>query len=331
MSREKKLPWNNIKDGLQEALQYMQGRQQGKIKSLQTPWPKFNDAGIDGLEWNTTTIIGGRPGTGKSLLKDQIIREGFKLNSTEDFRVLDVSLEMHPRVTAIREFSGTIGRSYKYLLSAENKGKVTDADLLKCYDYAKSRKDVPVNIISTPCTITQFREYVQQYMETYSKPINNINTLTKTLITIDHSLLFKLDAFEKNKMEMINNLGEALTDLKRKYPIAFIVLSQLNRNVESHERNEDGKFSNYITGADFFGSDALLQHADLQVGINKPANQKIRFYGPERYIIEDEKVLVFHFLKCRNGDTRMSFFRAQFAEMRIEEMETPPQQEFKKK
>jgi hypothetical protein len=65
----------------------------------------------------------------------------------------------------------------------------------------------------------------------------------------------------------------------------------------------------------------------LVVGINKPAKQKIRFYGPDRYIIDDDNTLVLHFLKCRNGDTRMSFFKAEFDKMRIVEMTTPATQQ----
>ena len=67
-----------------------------------------------------------------------------------------------------------------------------------------------------------------------------------------------------------------------------------------------------------------LQHADMLIGINRPAKQKIRFYGPDRYIIEDDKTLVFHFLKARNGDARMSFFKAEFERMEVSEM-NPPQ------
>jgi hypothetical protein len=44
-------------------------------------------------------------------------------------------------------------------------------------------------------------------------------------------------------------------------------------------------------------------------------------------MIEDDRVIVLHFLKCRNGDTRLSFFRAEFEKMKIVEMPTPPQQE----
>ena len=69
----------------------------------------------------------------------------------------------------------------------------------------------------------------------------------------------------------------------------------------------------------------MLQHADTLIGINRPAKQKIRFYGPDRYLIEDDKTLVLHFLKARNGDARMSFFKAAFERMEIEEMNTPEQ------
>jgi hypothetical protein len=34
-----------------------------------------------------------------------------------------------------------------------------------------------------------------------------------------------------------------------------------------------------------------------------------------------------HFLKARNGDNRMSFFKAQFEKMSVTEMETPATQE----
>jgi len=107
----------------------------------------------------------------------------------------------------------------------------------------------------------------------------------------------------------------------------FICLSQLNRNIDNPDRAIDGKYGNYILESDIFGSDAMLQHADTLIGINRPAKQKIRFYGPDRYIIENDRTLVLHFLKARNGDARMSFFKAKFEQMQIEEMQTPGQQE----
>ena len=318
--------WNSQREGFQESLKYLQGRMQGHIKSLKTPWPKFNDATTDGIEWNTFTVIGGRPASGKTLIAEQIVRESFPLNPGENFRVLQFQFEMLARTSAIREYSSVIGKSYKYLCSAD--GKLSDADLQKCYDYAKAKVKYPIDIVEKPCTVDEFKQIIGEYMLEHAKYDSENNMiLTKVLITIDHSLLFKKAPNEKDKQDMLNNLGEAITLLKRQWPVAFILLSQLNRNIDSPDRSEEGKYGNYVLESDIFGSDAILQHADTVIGINRPAKQKIRYYGPDRYVIEDDRVIVLHFLKCRNGDTRLSFFRAEFEKMMIVEMNTPPQQE----
>jgi replicative DNA helicase len=322
--------WKNQKEGFADSLHYLKGRMEGSIKSIKTPWDKFNDATTDGLEWHSMTVIGGRPGSGKTLIKDQIVREAFKLNPNESFRVLEFQFEMLARTSAIREYSSVLGKSYKYLCSAD--GKLTTEDLQICYDHAKERVKLAIDIVEEPITVNELREVIVDYMQ--HNMITNESgdyEYTKTIVTLDHSLLLKKAPFEKDKFDTLYNLGEAITELKRKYPIAFIILTQLNRGIDNPERNEDGKYGNYILESDIFGSDALLQHADTLIGINRPGKQKIKLYGPDRYLIEDDKVLVLHFLKCRNGDNRMSFFRAEFARMRIAEMPTPPQQEKRSK
>lgn len=323
------LPWNSQREGFLDSLNYMKGRQEGRIKSLKTPWDKFNDATTDGLEWHSMTVIGGRPGSGKTLIKDQIVREAFKLNQGESFRVLEFQFEMLARTSAIREYSSVLGKSYKYLCSAD--GKLTTEDLQKCYQHAVERVKYPIDVVENPITVNELKDIVQQYMNFHAirDEDKNFVAYCKTVVTLDHSLLLKKAPFEKDKYDTLYNLGEAITELKRKFPIAFIILTQLNRGIDNPERNEDGRYGNYILESDIFGSDALLQHADTLVGINRPGKQKIKLYGPDKYLIEDDRILVLHFLKCRNGDNRMSFFRAEFEKMRISEMETPPKQERK--
>ena len=316
MSLSEKL-WGGQHQAFNDALKYMKNRQSGLEKSIYTPWPKFNDATVDGLEWNSLTVIAARPGSGKTLIKDQIIRESFVLNPHDDFRVLEFQFEMVGRNSAIREFTSVTGKPYKELTSA-NGGKLSDAVLNQCYEYAKTRVKYPVDVISTPLTVNQMREQVDMYMDAHNGK--------KTIITLDHTLLVKRAPYQKDRLDMLFELGEFFTQCKRDYPCLFIVLSQLNRNVEDPERAVDGKYGNYITEQDIFGSDAMLQHADTLIGVNRPAHRKIRFYGPDRFIIEDDSVLVFHFLKARNGDTRMSFFKGLFSQMEIVEMQTPPTQ-----
>ena len=333
MNKKITTPWKSQNNGFAEAINYMTKRKAGLITSIKTPWAKFNDATIDGLEWNTINIIAGRPGTGKTCIKDLIITEAHNLNPNEKFRVLEFQLEMHPRVTALRRYSSKTRTSYKQLCSAE--GIVDDAIIEQCKQYAINNSNAPIDVVDTSVTVDEFEQIIDKYMEDFHfvETVNqaddssiSIKRHTKTIITLDHSILLKKASNEKDKQETLHNLGERLTKLKKKYPVIFIILSQLNRNVESLDRNEDGKYGNYILTSDIFGGDALLQHADIVVGLNLPGKYNIKFYGPERFIIADKRVLVMHFLKCRNGETGMSFFNTEFEYMIINEALTPPKQ-----
>jgi replicative DNA helicase len=323
--------WKSQKEGFQESLNYMRGRQNGTIKSFTTPWPKFNDAGTGGIEWSTTTIIAARPAGGKTLVLNQIVREAFPLNPGEDFNILKFELEMLARTSAIREYSGIIGRSYKYLCSAD--GTLTDEDLEKCFQYAQQAVKYPIDIVEEAVTVEEFIDIVRAYMEAHvlrdaeGKLIldkQGRKQYKKTLISFDHSVLLKKGQWDKSKTDTLYEFGAAVTMLKKQYPIAFIILSQLNREVENPDRCEPGKYGNYINTSDVFGSDALLQHADVLVALDRPYLRRIQIYGPDRYIIDSPDIMVWHFLKCRNGDPRRSFFRAEFERMSAVEMAPPP-------
>ena len=321
-------PWKQQKESYLAALQYIRDRQSGLIKSIHTPWSCFNDATVDGFEWHSMIVIAGRPGTGKTTIKDQIIREAIPLNPHITFNILEFQFEMVGKTSAIRQFSAVTGKTYKHICSAD--GQLTAEELNECVAYAKTRVKMPIDIVDEPCTVNEIKEIVDMWFEANAVVINGQKFYTPGIITLDHSILVRKAAFEKDKMDTLYNLGECITEQKKKYPSIWIVLSQLNRGVDTPERNEDSKYGNYINDSDIFGADALLQHADTVVAFNKPGAKKIRFYGPEEHIIDDSKVLVAHFLKARNGDTRMSFFRAEFERMRIVEIPEPPQRERKK-
>ena len=327
--------WRTQRESFIESLSYLKGRQSGQITSLKTPWSKFNDATTDGIEWHSTTVIGARPATGKTLIKDLIIVGAFKLNPMMNFRVLEFQFEMLGKNSAIREYSQHIEKSYKYLCSAD--GKLTNEDFEKCKAYAKAKLQYPIDVIEESCNVQEFREAIEEYMLLHSSMITQRNGTTgkdeavrvykNTIVTLDHSLLLDNSPYGDD-MSMLKALGKTVTALKRKYPIAFIILSQLNRNIDAPERNEDGKYGNFILPSDIFGSDALLQHADTLIGLNLPGKQKLNYYGVERFIInQDPTILAMHFLKCRNGETGTAFFRTMFHKMKIEELPPPPKQE----
>lgn len=334
-----KLRWKDQREAFIESLKYMRGRRNGTITSILTPWQSFNNATTDGIEWHSTTVIGARPATGKTLVKDLLVRGAFNLNPLMPLRVLEFQFEMVGRVSAIRQYSELTGLTYKELCSV---GHPLDEVIFdKCKAYAIEKSKLPINIVEEPCNILEFREIIEEYMEVNStmQPVKEIvevdgkkvekevmkKVYSNTIITVDHSLLFKKGPGEKDKNDTLFLLGETVTALKRKYPIAFIILSQLNRNIDSPERNEDGKYGNFILGSDIFGADALLQHADTLIGLNRPGQQKLRYYGVERYIIDtNPNILAMHFIKCRNGEGGVAFFDTFFENMTIKERAAPP-------
>jgi replicative DNA helicase len=314
------------RESLKKGLMKIKARRTGKLPSLISSWPKFNDAFCDGLEWRTITVVGARPGTGKTLFMDQLVSDIIKNNSNQEYRVLKFQMEMVDETSAIRKFGLITGADYNTLMSKD--GKLVDRRIYeKCVEYYhQSTSEDIINVIYDVCTINEMCATIHHEFERNKNPDGTFGNL---LVTIDHSALFKVDRGQKDKFGMLGALGEALTMMKKKYPVAFVVLSQLNRNIDDPKRQIEGTYGNYVLDSDIYGSDALLQHADVVMGINKPAVRKIRKYGPEKFIIEDPETLVFHFLKSRNGTTRTSFFKLNRLTMRIEEMNTPARETLK--
>jgi replicative DNA helicase len=316
----KKNPWIHVSETFDLAIDTMEKRKTGEVQSIKTPWESFNDAGMDGIEWNSMVVIGARPGQGKTLVADMITREAFKLNFGQDFAVLKLQFEMLGRTTAMRELSAELRRSVKYLNSAEKVGgvvqKVSEADITKAKHYALTQKFREEYIIETAMTPAGIEKAVRDFAKFIGKPF---------IITLDHSMLVVKDASEKDKLETLQNLGAMMTKLKRQLPIIWIVLTQLNRSIDDASRQEKaGSHSNYPNEADVFGSDALLQHTDILVAINRPSRYNLAIYGPEQFEVTSRELLAFHFLKVRSGTPRISFFLSEFEKMSIRECPPPP-------
>jgi replicative DNA helicase len=302
--------WRHISEVYMEGLEYMHDRREGLITSIRTPWYEWNDAMMDGIEWNTINVIAGRPGSGKTLIANQITREAFALNPSEQLAILECQWEMVGRNQALREISGALGRTLRDLNSVD--AKLSREEMEAAQNYCLSRGHLPVYTIENPLTVLGFERQVTGFCEAHPGK--------KIIVSVDHSLLFRKAQGEKDKFEMLHNLGETLTRMKKTLPVMFIILSQLNRDPESTERMKEGTHGNYLLDSDVYGGDALLQHADSLVMINRPAKYNWKFYGPEQYVVPlDGNMLAFHFNKVRNGEPRIRFFQAEFAKMRIKE------------
>jgi replicative DNA helicase len=297
----------------EEATEYMEKRKSGEIKSIKTPWESFNDAGMDGIEWNTMYVISARPGVGKTLVSQLITSNAHRLNSDQDFFVLHLQFEMLGRTLAQREISAKLNRTLKYLNSADKYNKLTPSDLEKAKEYAQKQKERKEYIYETPSTVEGIKRAVLEFLNYVKRPV---------IITLDHSMLVKKGADEKATIDMLQNLSAMMTEIKRAYPVIWLVLSQLNRSIEQQERITKPGIGNFPNTNDVFGADALLQHCDVLLAINQPSKYALQYYGPQEFEVHKE-LLAFHFLKVRSGDTRISFYNAEFEKMNIAEIAPP--------
>lgn len=306
--------WKHINEIREEGIQYLHDRLSGKSKSVKTPWDKFDDACIGGIEWGSIIGIAGRPGTGKTAICNLITRGAPGRNPTQNIAVLDFQFEMSFKSTAIREFSAALKREYKQLLNADPNNPLYGSTILDAINYTKLRASQAIYQVDTPMTLAQLEVEIDEFMAFIKTP---------TIITIDHTILLKKGSGEKDKFEMLYNLGELLTKLKKKYPVIFIILTQMNRSIEALDRKANGTIGNYPNTGDIFGADALLMHCDMMIALNKPSEFSLTNYGPDNYEVT-ENLLAMHFLKARNTKRSILFFNADFEHMNVNEIANVP-------
>jgi replicative DNA helicase len=303
---------------MNEGLIYIHKRAKKDIKSLRTQWKQFNKIGLNGMEWNSLYVIAARPGVGKTLIASSLTRELQAINTDQNFAVLHLQFEMLGRNMALRELSAANKMNIRYLQSAEDDGmpSLTSADFDKLKDYVSKNKHREEFIIDKSLTVNEIKQAVRLFYKQIGKPF---------VVTLDHTLLVSMSGGDKNKQDTLSNLSVMLAELKNELPVIFIILTQLNREIDDAERQKPGQLSNFPAEKDVFGSDSLLQCADVMIAYNRPAKYNLQYYGPQQFIITppDKYLLAMHVLKNRYGEVGIQWYRANYAEMTIDEAKEP--------
>jgi replicative DNA helicase len=252
------------------------------------------------------------------LIGSALARQVQRLNTTQDFNVLNFQFEMIGKNIATREFSAMTKLPLRYILSAQDKGMgaLSTTDLAIIRDYANKQTERKEFVVDAPMTVEQMRSTVAQFYAATRKPF---------LITLDHTLLVKQAASETSRTVTLQNLATMLVETKNKYPVSWIILTQLNREIDDAERQKPGQLSNYPGEADVYGSDFLLQCADVMIAYNRPAKYNLSLYGPLKYIITPEykNLLAAHVLKNRYGEPSIQWYMADYQTMNLYETVAP--------
>ena len=221
------IKYKSISEAIEETSKYVEDRMTGKITSLKTGLKKLDKCTIDGIEWNSTITIGGRPSVGKSAYSDCIVEGAFASNLVDgkpDFLLLDFNWELSSRVMLLRRLSARMKKTYKHIVSADN-NVITSSELDEIKDILyKHYGELPITFCEEPLTVKQFGDAVRSFCEKHPGK--------KVLIRVDHTLLTRMLASDGGQVQMLLNLLAEANILKKELPVIFMFLTQINREFE---------------------------------------------------------------------------------------------------
>ena len=291
----KKLPFITIEEAARQELRYIRDRMEGKAKSLVTPWRKFNEASMNGIEWGSIITIAGMSGSGKTAILNELETGLFDKNPDEQFAVLSFNFEMIARRLVGRKISKKLKISVKQMYNAdlvEPDKNISKQQYDKAVEYATSIKNTPVWYVDMPGTVQEIRNTIEAF--------NNMeeNRYRGLLVTLDHSILVK-KLGEQNQVQALYDLAAMFNEMKKKIKSSYVIVSQLNRDIEKVERIQNSSL-HFPQKSDVFGADALYQYSDVFMVTHRPEMLNLQSYGPHNDPVNG--LIYWHYLKTRDGD-----------------------------
>ena len=259
-----------LSEGIAQALEAIDIRRQGESFGIETGLAALDDM-LCGLRAGSLTIIGARPGKGKSALAVNILTHAAIVQGVPS---LMFSLEM-----ALQEFGqrflSSVGKVSAF--AAQHPRKLDDVS------YARFRRRLDA-------IASQGKEAPIFVDDTCGRTVTEIVAITRRaiarhqvgLVVVDYLQLCESDNSRDSRQEQVSKISRRLKTLARDSGIPVLALSQLNRTSEDRADQRPRL-------ADLRESGAIEQDADNVLLIHHP--------DPEH---DDAEIIV---AKARNGPT----------------------------
>lgn len=293
------LQYKHINEACDEALEYVQSRRNGTCISLKTPWGKFNDLAMGGIEPNALYTIGGISGSGKSSFINNLESSLFDLNPDQEFVVLNFNFEMLASKQVGRKLSKELKLTTSQLYSGISNYRLSKNDYEKVENALESIRTYPIYYVDCQGTVDEIRN-------TFYKFANEEHIKGKWIITIlDHTLLTKGRLGEAERTTLAQ-LQKMFMEIRKFGKTSIIQLSQLNRSIEESDRINN-PIMHYPTRKDIFGADSVYQASDYVIILHRPEILKIYEYGPNA--LDTKGIIFLHFIKNREGKLKILRFK----------------------
>lgn len=272
-------------EGIDSAVKSIYNYQIGKFNPVKTSYDFLNEICLGGLLPGLIITILGRPQNGKSFIVQQL-REDILKDKDRDIGVLLWNLEMPWFSLLLVQIKKILNKSFKDILS----NKPTAEELVIMKQVADDFRDPRLTTITTALTPEEWEYVTREYIE------ENLDK-EQLFILYDHAGITK----GTNKLEAIFELMERANNIKLDYPdkVTFIILGQLNREIERLFRTRDANPINLrVTSEYIYGSDALQQYSDIIIASTIPqrfgldkycAVNRERYPHLEEHIIDEDK------------------------------------------
>lgn len=252
-------------------------------------------------------------GGGKSTALEELKRDLVILNPKENFDILSFEFEMPSKDNFIRSLSALVKKSTKILYSVtETMSEQTKKEVEKA---AKKISKFPIYIVDIAGRVGDIYETILEFVNTR----NHQKTGRGLVVTLDHTLLTKGFQGESEK-QIVDELMKMIVGLRKELmhkdiKSIFVVLSQLNRDIESKLRVLNPML-HYPIKNDIFAASSVYYCCDLVIVSHKPATIAgisqhygppidVRFprglpvYNPKN---PDQAMVYWHIIKNRFGD-----------------------------
>lgn len=278
----------------------------GERNVFPTKWVRLNDHLLGGLQPGKMYTIGGRPGSGKSALSNQMIFDMLDHPKNQNkLIVLYWSFEMPGYQQLLRIGSAKSGKTLRELLSVRD--RLDDTSFTQYCALLNPYKKYPIYFNNNAQRVDHVHKISKRVQALFP---------TKTIVNLfDHSRLFKKSK-EESELQMLTELSHMLIELQQEIHCIDIMLSQLNRNIEQPSRAEQ-QFQPMLS--DLFGADSIGQDSECVMMINRP-NDMYGLTAP--YLGQDPVgLLALHIEKNRAGQLGMLPFDADLKIFSIKERE----------
>ena len=282
----------HIGDAAEEAHEYINDLKSGKkaIEGVSTPYEKLNYV-LGGFQKGEITVIAARPGIGKSAIVNEILLHAGKNKK----KVALFNLEMSKRQIALRMYANLLNKSMYDLTGGrydETEVKMAKAKLKELEIYVDVNSHT-VEKIARACRVQKKKKGLD-------------------LLCIDYlQLVTSADKNESRRVE-VDNISRQIKLLAVELDIPVIELCQMNRGVETSDREP--------ALSDLRESGAIEQDASQVIFLHR---EKAKENGYRQDIDRLLKVIV---AKNRNGAVGAKYLKFEADKMRFIEVDDKGQE-----